>query len=119
MSFGGQTVTFVTVTEDPSVRDRYESPAKVRTETAVRGCRFRPAGTSAAPATREKIELGDITSERWKITAPPISAVLNAKATDEVIVDGVTYQIVGGVRPFADMNGRNFKVTIVVERRVG
>lgn len=111
MSFGRQTVTFVTVSEDPNNRDRYNKPEKVRTPVPVAGCRFRPL------TFREKQELGDIATEAWRCTAPPDPAVMSATAVDEVIVDGVTYQIVGGVRTFVDMVGRPFKVTVQCEKR--
>lgn len=111
MNFGGQTVTFVSVVEDPTTRDRYNAPQKVRTETAVTGCRFRPL------SAQEKIELGDIIGDPWKCTAPPVPAVLNAKSSDEVKVGGVTYQIIGGVRIFPAVGGSSFKCTIICERR--
>lgn len=111
MSFGRQTVIFVTISEDPDSRDRYNQPQKVRTEVPVAGCRFRPL------TFREKLELGDIATEVWRCTAPPHPAVMGAKAIDEVIVDGVTYQIIGGARTFADMVGRPFKITVQCEKR--
>lgn len=109
MSFGSQTASFVTVTEDLDNRDRYNNPLKVRTEIAVTGCRFRPL------TAKEKIELGDIVTDPWKLTAPPVAAVVNAQPNDEVKVAGVTYQIVGGVRVFEDFT-RPFKVTVICER---
>lgn len=112
MSFGGQTVTFVTVSEDLNNRDRYRNPIRVRTEVAVPGCRFRPL------TAKERQELGDIVRDPWKCTAPPVAAVLNADAIDEVKVDGITYQIIGGVRTFPDMGGNNFKVTVICERSI-
>lgn len=111
MSFGGQTVYFVTVAEDPTVRDRYNNPTLVRTQVGVPGCRFRPL------SAQEKIELGDIVTDPWKCTAPPKAAVINARSGDEVLVGGVTYQILGGPRVFPDMQGTLFKVTIICERR--
>lgn len=110
--FGDQTVTFVAVTENLTVRDRYNQPTKVRAETAVANCRFRPL------TAQESIELGDIVQDPYKCTAPPVAAVLSASANDEVKVAGVTYQIVGGVRVFPDLEGDPFKVTIIVERRL-
>lgn len=111
MSFGGQTVFFVTVAEDLTNRDRYNHPAQTRTEVAVHGCRFRPL------SAKEKIELGDIVTDPWKCTAPCVAAVVNARSGDEVRVAGVTYQIVGGPRVFPSMEGRPFKTTIICERR--
>lgn len=112
MSFGGQTVVFVTVTEDLDNRDRYNNPIRVRTEISVPGCHFRPL------TAKEKLELGDIVQDPWKCTAPPVAAVMNAQAIDEVKHKGVTYQIIGGVRPFNDFSDRVFKVTVICERTV-
>lgn len=109
MSYGHDTVTFVTVTDNPSVKNRYGNPQQVRTETSVQGCHVRPLKPS------EKIELGDISKDGWKITAPPVDVVLNASATDEVQIGGNTYQIVGGIQVYNDLN-RVFKVTIYVAR---
>ena len=94
-TFGGQTVTFVTVEEDLDTRDRYNKPAPVRTETDVPGCRFRPL-----PATATLTD----------------GTVLAAKPNDELVVDGVTYQIVGGPRTFVDIGGQPFKTTVICER---
>src|SRR5690348_3402481 len=106
MTFGGQTVTLLTVTEDPSQRDRYNKPAKVRTEHQVKGCRFRPLEFS------EQIEFGDLSLQKYRLTAPPVAAILAGDTVDEVKVDGISYQIIGGVRVFPDMNGTLFKVTV-------
>ncbi|SHU12695.1 Uncharacterised protein [Mycobacteroides abscessus subsp. abscessus] len=112
-SFGRTTITFVTVTEDVNDLDEFGKPALIRTPTDVTGCHFRPL-----PAT-EKYEPGNIVVSPWKATCPPVAAAMNAKATDEVVVDGVTYQIVGGPRVFGDLNGRPFKVTVIAQRITG
>lgn len=110
--FGNQTVTFVTVTENLAVRDRYNQPTKVRVGVAVPNCRFRPM------TAQETIDLGDVVNDPYKCTAPPVAAVLAADSIDEVVVAGVTYQIVGGVRVFPDLDGDPFKVTVICERRL-
>lgn len=112
MTFGHRTAVFVTVTEDPSTRDRYNNPLKVRTEVPVTGCHFRPLTFT------EKIDLGDINTERWKLTAPTVGAVLGATTVDEVKVDGVSYQIMGGIQSHHDFEAE-FKVTVICERRAG
>ena len=81
--FGTTTIMFVSVTEDPTVLDRYWKPAKVRVSTDVPGCRFRPL-----PATETVDETGDVVVDPWKATCPPVPAVLAAKANDEVVVGG-------------------------------
>ena len=109
MSFGNQIVYFVSVTEDLNNRDRYGNPARVRTETPVTGCHFRPL------TGKEKLEYGDIGIDPWKCTAPPDPAALAATVNSELKVDGVTYQVTLGSRPFQDFN-KLFKVTIICER---
>lgn len=112
MRFGGQTVTFITNTESPDSRDRYNNPAEIRTEVEVPGCRFRPLTFS-----EEIDESGDKTVERWKLTAPPVPAAIDAQPRGELKADGVKYQIVGGAQVFTDMAGKPFKLTVVCERR--
>lgn len=115
MRFGRTTVVFVAVTEDLDNRDRYNNPQRVRTEIPVPGCRFRPL------TAEEKFDFGitDTVSDTWKCTAPPVAAVMNAKSTDEVKANGVTYQIVGGPRVFTDLASKPFKVTIICQRQIG
>lgn len=122
MSFGGETVTLVSVGENPAVRDRYKNPERTRTETAVRGCRFRPLNSKERndmTTSKEKKDLGERVADPWKLTAPPVPAVLNAKNTDELVFQGMTFQLLGVPRVFSDFSGRPFKVTIVVERYLG
>ncbi len=109
MAFGGQVVTFVTITQGTEGRFQRE-PA--RTPTAVPGCRFRPLGTS------EIVAETDLATEVWKCTAPPVSAVLAATASSELEYGGKTYHVTG-VEPFVDMAGRPFKVTVIAERYIG
>ncbi|WP_430755320.1 phage head completion protein [Mycolicibacterium septicum] len=98
----------------PRNRDRYNNPEIVRTEVAVPGCRFRPL-----PA-KEKVDLStNVVTDPWKATCPPDPAVVGTKPNDEIKVDGVTYQIVGGVRVFDDMGGRPYKVTVIAQQQVG
>lgn len=117
MRFGGQTVTFVSISKDVTELDPFGKPRTVRTETVVKGCLFR----AMDPTYRdEKVtEMGNTTVNQWKCTAPPLPAVMNAKADDEVIVDGVTYQIQVGARPYYLLNGRAFKCTVMCQTRSG
>ena len=111
---GGTTLTFVTVTEDLNNRDRHNQPAKVRTSTAVPGCRFRPL-----PATETRADATEVVKDQWKATCPPHPAVIAAKSNDEVVVDGVTLQIVGLPRVFPDKWGTPAKATVICERPSG
>ncbi|MCF6387308.1 hypothetical protein L2K20_10015 [Mycobacterium sp. MBM] len=107
-------MTFVSITEDLNDRDRLNKPALLRTETDVPGCRFRPL-----PASETAKDGAQVVRDQWKATCPPLPAVLAAKARDEVKVDGVTLQIVGGPRVFDDLAGRPYKVTVICERVAG
>lgn len=113
-TLGAATLTFVTVTEDLDNRDRYNQPAKVRTETDVPGCRFRPL-----PATETRAEGTEVVVDQWRATCPPHPAVIAAKSNGEIVVDGVTYQIAGLPRVFSDKWGTPYKVTVVCERLRG
>lgn len=113
-TFGRQTLTFATVTENLAVRDKYGKPEEVPTEVDVHGCRFRPL-----PATETAKEGTQVVKDQWKATCPPVPAVVGAKSRDEITVDGVSYQIVGGPRTFVDLAGKPFKATVVCERQDG
>ena len=118
MRFGGQVATFVSRSENVNNLDDYGHPEIVETPTDVPGCLFR----SLIPAYRgdKKVtEYGELTIDQWRLTAPPVAAVLNAKATDKVIVNGRTYHIVVGPRLFYNLRGDVFKVTVMCEDRNG
>jgi hypothetical protein len=103
-SFGDQIVIFVTLNDGP--KDRYGIPSVVRTEVSVTNCRFRPF------SAEETVTLTDLATEMWKCTAPPDPAVLAAKAIDEMKHNGITYQIVGGIKPYCDATDLVYKVTV-------
>lgn len=123
MSFGGETVAIVTVGEDVSIRDENGQPQKTRVEATVSGCRFRPLNSKErndmTTAKEKKDSLGERVADPWKLTAPPVPAVMNAKNTDELKFNGITYQLIGVPRVFSDFSGRAYKVTIIVERYLG
>lgn len=109
MTLGDQTVTFVAITEGTA--DRLGVKAPVRTPVAVPGCLFR------ALSTEETLNLTDVAGEVWKCTAPPVAAVLAAKATGEVKHADVTYQIVGGVQPQYDLAGDVDHVVVMCKKQ--
>lgn len=117
MSLGNQTVIFVTITD--GALDRLGIPVKVRTEVPVSGCRFRPMGFD------EAVALTDLATRPWKCTAPPhpavmaMAAAIDGGATGELKVGGVTYQIVGGVKPFPGYAGGTHKVTVICQIQSG
>ncbi|MDH6242538.1 hypothetical protein [Mycobacterium sp. OTB74] len=108
MRAGNQTLTFVAVTEGTG-KSRYNKPTTVSTSTDVPGCRFRPLTAD------EKIDIGDVVTDPWKATCPPVPAVLAAKEGDQVVYGGVSYRVFGAVRVFPDRDGTPFKVTVLVK----
>jgi hypothetical protein len=120
MSFGGQTITFVSFTDSgtPGALGTY---TQVETTTSVTGCRHRPL------AFEETAEYDvDIATELWRTTIPVgeyspelRAVVLAVKANDEIRVDGVSYKIIGGIRHHVDMAGNPFKATIISQRQTG
>ena len=111
MSFGGTTVTFVAVTKsgDPGYLGMKSTSS---TQVPVAGCHFRPFSADETPPTRAATEL-------WKITAPPDPAVLAAKPTGQVKVDGITYLIEGPIQPKHDLDGSVHHVTIMCKKQEG
>lgn len=110
MTFGNDIVTFVAVTE--GALDRLGIPAKIKTDVVVSGCRFRPL------SVEETVTLTDLSTQMWKCTAPPVAAVLAAQPDDEVKHNGITYQIVGGVKPYPMHSGVIRKVTVMCKRQI-
>mgnify|MGYP000856001380 FL=1 len=108
MSFGSQTLTFVTLV-GTGTYDDYGAEITTETEVPVEGCRHRPL--SAAEATEA---FGQTARQVWKSTCPPEAAAIAAKSTGRIKVDGQTFHIIGGATPFEDM-AAPFKVTIMSE----
>jgi hypothetical protein len=123
VSFGGDVVTFTSFNPDPRGFPDDEgtfSPLK-GTAAVVPGCRHRPfrnTSRSARFARSEYPEEGvGITTDWWESTCPPWPAALAAKASDNITVNGVVYRILGDARPFNDIAGKIFKVTLLSERQ--
>lgn len=114
MRLGNDVVTVVTVTENPAVRDRYNQPTLVRTETVIPGCRFRPV-----PSREVSDGNGTTASDPHRLTAPPVAALVNASSRDEIVHDGTVYRILGLVRVHTDFSGRVSHLTVSVERQLG
>lgn len=108
MSFGSQTVYFVTVT-GTGVFDARGFEVTTPTDVPVEGCRHRPLSAQEASEV-----FGDVAKQVWKTTAPPEAAAAAAKSTGVLKEGGRTFHIIGGAQPFEDYNDP-FKVTILSE----
>lgn len=118
MSFGVDTVIFVSYSDAATPGELGTYP---QTETLISapGCRHRPL------TFQEINELGfDVATEVWKTTVPineysdTVRAQIMAMQPDDAIrVNGVQYQIIGGVRPFKDFTDW-FKATIFSKRQI-
>ena len=110
MTLGGQTITVVTVTRS-NTPGYLGIAAESRSETPVSGCRFR--AVSSKEATDGAV---DTTSELWKCSAPKSNVTLNVVAGDEILYDGVRFQVDGPILPKYDMDGQVDHVTIMCKR---
>ena len=120
MSFGLDVVTFVNYVESgsPGALGTY---AVVEQTVDAPGCHHRPL------TFKETAELDtDVATELWKTTVPIgeydttlLAAVLAAKNTGVIRVNGEDYQIIGGVRPHDDLDVGPFKMTILSQKQIG
>lgn len=109
MTFGGQSVTVVTVSE--SGEPGYLGvKTKTRSEVVVSGCHFRPLSTS------ETVGQTDVATQLWKLTAPPVDAVLGLSAGDELVHADTTFQVDGVPLPKYDLAGQVHHVTVTCKR---
>ncbi|SKU70602.1 Uncharacterised protein [Mycobacteroides abscessus subsp. massiliense] len=127
--FGGQTVALVTVSQtgQPGWGGLR---ATTRTPVRLEGCHFRPYSSSETPERQI-----DVTTEVWKLTAPPEAAALAVKASGQLIYDGTdhpelidldsefgkssTFQIYGQIMPRYDADKAVHHVTVFCKRQVG
>ena len=121
MSFGGQTVGFVTVTRS-GTPDSLGMLAESRTLTLVSGCHFRPFVSTESPEGET-----NTTTIRWKLTAPPEAGVLAAKSTGELVYDGTrnpvqtpasTFKVDGPMLPKVD-GADVHHVTVYAKKQAG
>lgn len=119
MSFGNQTVGFVSFT--PGAADRLGIKAKTPTQVDVEGCHFRVANAD------EVVDLTDVATQVWKLTSPPDAAALGAQVDGVIVYDGTdtpvqtedsTYQIIAGPRPKNDLTGIHH-VTVFCKKQTG
>lgn len=128
MSFGGQTVAFVAVTETGSPGWGGLKPT-TQVATPQGGVHFRPVSSSETPDTQT-----DVTTEVWKLTAPPEAAALVVKANGLLVYDGsdhpelldldsdagmaATFHVDGPIMPKYD-GAKVHHVTIFCKRQAG
>jgi hypothetical protein len=113
MTFGAQTVTFIALT-GTGVYDELGVEVKTPTPVDVKGCLHRPLSAAETP-----VWVTDLATQIWKTTAPADAAAVAAKATGELRVNGVTYEIVGGAKPYNDFSGNVHHVTVLSKIQVG
>lgn len=119
MPFGNVVVTIVDKTDGPT-KGALGTYPQVETLTNLPGCHHRPL------TFKETAELQfDVATEMWKTTipigeysAPVLAKVLAIKPRDAIRIDGVDYQIEGGVRPHDDFE-KPFKATIISKKQIG
>lgn len=120
MPFGGQVVSFVSRVAS-GTPDELGVQTLTETTVVALGCRHRPLTfTETAEAQI------DIATRPWRTTIPVgeydavlRAAVLAIKPDDVIRVDGVQYQIIGGIRHHVDMDGNPFKATIISQEQIG
>lgn len=120
MSFGTAVIVFQRMQKSGNP-DELGQYTMVPAPVSAPGCRHRPL------AFQEIVELSlDIATEYWRSTLPLLeyssSLVTTIKATkpdDVITVAGQDYQIIGGVRPFDDLEGKPFKATIISQKQIG
>jgi len=120
VAFGGQTVTVVQ--HVPGAIDELGSVLLDAVRTAIPGCRHRPMVPGSARGAglaraEEEPEIGVAVGSSWWQTTLPLNpataaAILALSSADTLEIGGVSYKIIGGLHPFTDMVGQNFKVTL-------
>jgi hypothetical protein len=110
LSFGGDTVTVVNFTQS-ATKDPWGEALPIESPTTVRNCQFEQM------STQEVVALTDQSGEFWHLIAPPIAALLAAKADSQIRQDGVTYEIWGGIGKIKDASGSVFYVEAVCKRQ--
>ena len=114
--FGKQTVGFITLTPT-GPRDSRGLQELVESTVEVKRCRCRPYVSGRERESR--IDETDVTTEMWKVTAPPEAAAIAAKSTGRFTCDGKTYEIDGTVMPKPDPAGGVHHVTIFGKLQAG
>jgi len=120
VAFGNQVITFI-ARSDTGTAGELGTYAQAETRTSAPGCRHRPL-TFAETAELEF----NIATEAWRSTvpvgeySPTLRAAVLATHPDDIIeVDGIRYQVIGGVRHHVDMDGSPFKATVISQKYIG
>lgn len=120
MSFGGSTITFRHYEKSGSP-DSLGEYTLTPVDVDAPGCRHRPLTFS------ETVEFDlDVNTEHWRSTLPLfeydatlLGVVMGFPGNDAIVVDGVEYQIVGGIRSHPDRFGSPYKATIISKKQIG
>lgn len=120
MGFGTATLIFSHF-EKSGTPDELGAYTMVPAITTAPNCRHRPL------TFKEIVDASlDIATEYWRSTIPLseyssvlVGTIVGLKAIDSFTVAGVTYQIIGGIRPHDDFEGLPFKATIISQKQTG
>ncbi len=119
--FGSDTVTVVHYTQTGV--DSTGAGILTPVSTSVVGCRHRPLKTESARGAgmarqQEATQIGvTVATEWWETTAPPWPAILAATPADSLVCNGITYQIIAGIKIFRDPMNQIIKVSILSEEQ--
>jgi len=120
---GRQTVKIGTVTQG-GTPGFLGMTTETRVDVVVTGCRGRVLSASETA----ELQTGDIATEIWKWTLPPVAAASGAVSTGELVYDGTAspartstsvYQIDGPIQPKYNLDGTLHHVTLMVRKQAG
>jgi hypothetical protein len=118
LAYGNQTVTFL-IYSASGTPDNSGMSQGSETATDVDFCLHRPVPeTAVRELKRQYRDVGIVVGTlSWRTTCPRTPVTLSVKASDRMVVDGLTYTIMGGALPNTDLAGVGQHVTIISERQ--
>ena len=115
---GGQTVTLLSYTTT-GVRDASGMAQNTEVATPVKWCRHRPVPeTAVRELKRQYGDVGVVVGVlSWRTFLPITPETMLINPADRLVVDGLTYVVMGGALPVADMGGKPNHVIVISERQ--
>lgn len=108
---GNDTVTFVSISTDRTVKSDRGIVSHPETSAVQRGCSVQPW------IVRDDISDMAFSEATDKCIAPISDVVLACKAEDRLEFNGVKYRVIG-VKPWRKRNGHNHHVTIYCQSQL-